>query len=128
MKFANYDESGRIRFVGDVPESMIELQQGSIWIGDADPETDYIVGGERRQRRPFPASVARSTVKADATDVLIVAGVPAGATLSMSGPVSAEGKVDTAGDVKLTFALLGTYELTLSLFPFLDLRVSINAI
>ena len=128
MKFANYDEAGRIRFVGDVPESMIAVQKGNVWVGEADPEKDYITGSQCKPRPAFPATLARTTVNADATDTLVVSGVPAGAALMMIGPVSLEGQVDTAGDVKLTFAMTGDYELTLSLFPFLDLKVTIHAI
>lgn len=128
MKFANYDETGRIRYVGDVPDSMIELQQGNIWIGTADPENDYITGDQCKPRPTFPAQLAKTTINADATDKLVISDVPAGAELSMIGPVSLEGKVETSGDVKLTFALTGSYELTLSLFPFLDLKATINAV
>lgn len=128
MKFANYDEAGRIRYVGDVPDSMIELQKGAIWIGTADPEKDYITGDQCKPRPAFPAALAKTIVSADATDTLVISNVPAGSELSMIGPVSLEGKVETAGDVKLTFALTGTYELTLSLFPFLNLKATIHAV
>jgi len=129
VKFAQYDPAtGRIGFVADLPESMIELQDGSIYVGDADPKLDYIVGGQCVPRPQSPVGVPRTTVKADGADELVLTGVPAGAQLRVTGPTPMTGAVDQAGDVTLTFALAGEYRLAVDAFPFLSLEVAINAV
>jgi len=128
-KFAQYDPvTGRIGFAADVPDSMVELQGGSIYVGDADPKYDYIVDGQCVPRPQSPVDVPRTTVKADGTDELVLTGVPAGAQLRVTGPTPMTGTVDQAGDVTLTFALAGEYRLAVDAFPFLSLEVAINAV
>jgi len=129
VKYAKYDAAGRILFMGSVPEGMIELQGDNLWMGDeANPQTEYIVGGEKVARPESPAMFSKMTVTADSTDELVISGVPVGAKIDVTGPTAMSGVTDAAVDVTMTFALAGTYTVLLTLFPYQDKRVTIHAI
>lgn len=42
VKFARYGVDGQIQFIGEMPESMLKLQGQYVYVGDADPRTQYI--------------------------------------------------------------------------------------
>jgi len=46
VRYAKYDDGGLIQFVGEMPAVMLELQGENIFVGAADPRTDYIVDGQ----------------------------------------------------------------------------------
>lgn len=52
VSYATYDDSGLILFTGNVPESMLELQEGNIYVGVADSRTNYILNGELHTYTP----------------------------------------------------------------------------
>lgn len=128
VQYAKHDAAGRILFAGEVPESMVGLQGENVWVGAVNVQTDYILDGECVSRPLMPARLSKSVVRADSTDELVIAGVPAGALLRVTGPVPMEGVVERNGDVALTFALAGAYGLALELFPYLDMEEVIHAV
>lgn len=127
-KFVKFDPSnGRILLVGEVLESMIEQQGENVWVGSASPQFDYMKDGQPARRPDMPVTLSGTTVACGVGE-LTLAGVPAGAKLNVYGPINMEGVVERAGEVTLTFALAGTYNLALECFPYLDLNATIHAV
>lgn len=128
VRFSKYDDSGRILFSGIVPESMIGLQGENVWIGEADSLTQYIVDGQLVPRPPLPVAMACNTVRANGVDEVVFASVPSGTLVRALGPAEMTGTTEIDGDVTMTFALAGRYEIMMDNFPFQNLRVMIHAI
>lgn len=126
-----FDATGRIIQTGVVPAGMLELQgdAGSgrfVMEGSADVCTDWVVAGAVASRPPCPAQLSTSTVKADGMDEAILWQVPAGAQVSVEGPLSTAGVAD-GSNIRLTFAKPGDYLVRIEQFPFLTLEVLIRA-
>lgn len=128
VRFAKFDPAnGRILFVGEVPESMLDLQGDHVIACDADPAGQYIADGAVVDRPSMGVTVP-TTGTADGTTETIIAAVPAGAHVRVLGPASMDGVTDAAGDVTLTFALAGDYTVSIECFPFADVSGVIHAI
>ncbi|MGZ8220319.1 MAG: hypothetical protein ACXWT0_01595 [Methylobacter sp.] len=70
-----------------------------------------------------PAVIDKTDCLADGVDTVHVTNIPIGATISL-GALSEVASVATAD---LQFDIAGTYELTVSLFPYLDFKATIHA-
>lgn len=124
-----YDDKGAILQTGRCPESMLELQGSpgrNMLAGIADQLTEYVIAGAIVQRPAMAVLVSKETAKADGTDEIIITGLPPGADLFISGPAVMEGKSDGAPAV-LTFSLTGTYTVSITLFPYQDMKVTLHA-
>jgi hypothetical protein len=127
-EFARYDpETGKVLAVGLVPENMVDLQTGPIYIGSADPTTQYIVNDVICERPEFDIRLSGTTVKANGLDSLVVSNVPIGTFVSVSGPTSISSVTDAEEDISMTFVVPGQYVLTMENFPFQEMKVTINA-
>lgn len=110
--FAKYDETGRVLFHGDVPESMLALQGERIFAGEIDGHTHYVVDGAARLR---PKSRAVRV-----GDNLMNLPIPC--TILINGRAY-ECKDGVAA---LTFTYPGTYRVIVQAFPFLDAEFEIT--
>lgn len=107
MKFAKYDPTnGRILFVGEVPDSMIELQSGPLYEGEANQLTQYIVDGELHDRPANPTVVTGS----------VLTNVPVPATLKVDGVVYQTNEAT----IELDFPNPGTYKIVVESWPHLN--------
>jgi hypothetical protein len=126
-----HNNEGRILQTGRIPESMFELQQDEaqgrfVLEGSADVCTQYVVDGGLVSRPANPAVFSAVVAAADGTDEVVIAGVPAGARIAVTGPVTQTGIADGT-DICLTFARPGIYLVRVESFPYCDLEVTIDA-
>lgn len=105
-QFAKYDKTGRVLFLGDVPEEMLALQGDRVFVGPIDPETQYIVGGQARARPANPAARQGQNLY----------NLPAPCQITINGKVY--DCPDTTAALDFTYP--GTYHVRVSAFPFLD--------
>ena len=127
MIFARHDATGKVVAIGEVPDSMIELQEGNIFQGTIDGATQYVVGGVAIPRPAVSSSISATTVPADGTTALTLSGVPNGATVTVSGPLPTMTEKADGTSIVLTFAIVGTYTIAVDAFPQQDFKVTINA-
>lgn len=126
-----HNNEGRILQTGRIPESMFELQQEEaqgrfVLEGSADVRTQYVVNGALVSRPVNPAVFSAMAAAADGTDEVVIAGVPAGSKVAVTGPVSLSDIADGT-DICLTFARPGAYLVRVESFPYRDLEVTVDA-
>jgi len=108
---------------GELPDT--PFPANDIRLGDADwtqyvnPATDVL-----EARPAMAATIDKTTVAAGGVDYATVTNVPSGAEVLIAG--QNEG-VSDGTDVELTFDISGQYVVKISLFPYLDWKVTINA-
>lgn len=112
MIFCSYDGQGRVLFHGDVPESMIELQDGNIYAGEVNPFTHYIVNGEPIERPP-------SNVRIDNNETL--QDIPIGAEIHINDQTYTA----TESVCTIDFTYPGVYKIKIVSFPFLDFETEV---
>lgn len=111
---------------------MIDLQAqvGEIVFAGTASANDYLInptGAAEAVARPTsPVTIDKLTVLADATDAITLSAVGAGATVTVSGPVSTSG-VGDGTPVALTFQTVGRYTITVQHFPDLDFTAVVDA-
>lgn len=89
--------------------------------------THYVLNGVLTERPLFQFTLPTSTnVLADGNTPYVISGVPVGMSVDVQGPNQLHGVTDD-DTVELTFAIIGKYKVTLSLFPYQDLQVTLNA-
>lgn len=122
--------SGIINRMVSCPNSMVDsqAQEGEAWIsGEADPRTQYVNVSTRvvENRPTMDISLSKTEISADGVDAAILNG-PSGALLMINGPIAVEFTLDgTPTDI--TTDIPGTYDLTISLFPYLEWEAQIVA-
>jgi hypothetical protein len=133
LPFVVCDAAGRILRTGSAPGQMIDLQAQSgelVFAGTAGPNdfiSDPTGAAEAVPRPASPVTIDKTTVQADATDAVMLSNVGAGATVSVTGPVSSSGTGDGT-PISLTFEAAGQYSITVQHFPDLDFVAVVNAI
>lgn len=133
LPFVVCDATGRILRTGSAPGEIVDLQAQPgelVFAGAAGPD-DYIINptgaAESVPRPASPVTIDKTTVQADATDAVMLSNVGAGATVSVTGPVSSSGTGDGT-PISLTFEGAGQYSITVQHFPDLDFVAVVNAI
>lgn len=111
--FAKYDDEGRILATGSMPESMLELQEGNIYVGTVDPLREYIADGVAAPRPVNPAALSGTT--------LTNLPVPCVIQINDSQYPCSD------ATATLRFAQVGTYTVTVIAFPYLDARFTVTA-
>ena len=132
INFVIHDKAGRLTQYGSVIESILDLQAKAekgefLTVGDGDIDNHWVQDGKIVARPNLGHTLSARTVTADGADPVILAGVPAGATIEILGPISASGE-STGEDITLTFALPGHYTILVKHFPHLDVEEAINAV
>jgi hypothetical protein len=132
LPFVVCDAAGRILRTGSAPGQMIDLQAQSgelVFAGTAGPNdfiSDPTGAAEAVPRPASPVTIDKTTVQADATDSVMLSNVGAGATVSVTGPVSSSGTGDGT-PISLTFEAAGQYSITVQHFPDLDFMAVVDA-
>ncbi|MGD9171155.1 MAG: hypothetical protein PVI97_13990 [Candidatus Thiodiazotropha sp.] len=127
VNFYVYDSDGAITRCGSAPDGMVGLQADegeTAAIGKANDSTQYVLDGIVTDKPEMPVTIDKADVSADGEDIVTISGVPTGALCRVGS--LAEVSVDD-GSVVLNFDEPGDYVVTLSLFPYLDYRVTISA-
>lgn len=106
VKFAKYDETGCILFIGEVPEFMLELQGDNVYVGSVDQATQYIKAGALLDRPTSPAKLAGASL----------INLPSPCTITING--AAYPCADTSAELDFTYP--GTYRVKVGAWPYLD--------
>jgi hypothetical protein len=129
ISFVIYDEAGVILQAGAVPEALLEDQAGEgrfVLAGEGHWDTHYVVDGQLAERPVMPVEMSATEVAANATDEVVISGIPEGAAVKVIGRGGGEGVAD-GEPLHLTFAQAGRYHVMATLFPYQDWKVSIHA-
>lgn len=132
VPFIVCNAEGRILRTGSAPAEMVDIQAqaGEYVFAGTVQQDDYIInptGAAEAVARPAsPVTIDKLTALADATDTITLANVSAGATVTVSGPVSASGTGDGT-PIALTFQAVGRYTITVQHFPDLDFTAVVDA-
>lgn len=125
----SYDKaSGRVIGTGDLPDSMIPLQENEttgIVLETLDYETQYVPSGVVTPRPALTVAQNKTQITANGLDEWIVTGVPVGALVTWP-----DGVVTTVDDGEIVFTVdvVGTYNFTVNAFPYLVEEVSVEAV
>lgn len=106
VAFAKYDEQGRVLFIGDVPEAMLTLQGESIFIGEIDPATHYVVDGAAQPRPINHATLVEKT--------LVNLPIPCVIKINQQQYQCSDSRAE------LDFTYAGIYTITVLAFPVMD--------
>jgi len=131
IQYVIFDGDGRILQTGSCPEEMLDLQAGpgrEVMEGGAGVTSysHYVANGEIVERPGMGISVSKITLVADGSDEVAITGVPAGAQLSIDGPVVADAIAD-GEPISITSVHAGIYVIQATKFPYRDERININA-
>lgn len=131
IDYVIFDNAGLIVQTGSVPDDMVQLQGDPenarfVVAGTAGMDTHYVLDGIIVERPDMPARVSRSAVQADGVEQAVIVGAPAGATVFVTGPSNMTGEAD-GSDIALTFAIAGSYTISISLFPYKHMEATVNA-
>lgn len=127
--FTVYDNTGRILRSGICQAQCLALQAGegqSALPLPSNDETDYVSEGAVLPRPTMQLEVSNGPVPADGVTEAVITGVPAGASVTVTGPADARGEA-IGEPVQLTFSLAGAYMVRFELFPYQDAKVTIHA-
>ena len=89
--------------------------------------TGYVKDGVILPRPALTISAAITTVVANGTDIITIAGIPFGATCTLTGPDFTQSAKGDGTDLSLTFAIPGEYNLVVEKFPSLPFTVILHA-
>lgn len=132
LPFVVCNSIGQILRTGSAPGQMIDMQARPDEYSFAGAVTgdSYIINlagaAEAVPRPASPVTIDKTTALADATDVVTLSNVAAGALVNVSGPVSTSG-VGDGTPVALTFQAVGRYTITVQHFPDLDFTAVVDA-
>lgn len=122
-------ETGQIQcvYIGDEIDAMNLLYPDCERVeGASNPDADYVNAGVITPRPTFPLSADKSVIVANGIEEVTFSGFPVGAAFSVSGP-SSDRWVETESSVAITANVPGAYRVKVSMFPYLDQSVVINA-
>lgn len=112
-----FNHEGRFHAVVSGPDMFVVQPTLQSWPGQwAEGQLDdswWFYGGEARQRQACPVAV----------DGLVLRGVRPGSTITIEGQ---QYECVEGGDVELSFQYPGTYEITVTRWPYLDGRYTIE--
>jgi len=89
-----------------------------------DADTKYIVNGEIADRPTMTVSQSKQEVVADSVDSVIITGIPSGATIRWN----ATEQTADGNDIEFVTDIIGEHKLHITLWPYQDAEVTINAI
>lgn len=112
MKFTKYDSEGRVLFVGDAPESMIELQGDDVVIGEVDGRTHYVRAGVAVPRPLNPATFGNRQLNY----------LPVPCEIEING----KSYRCTEPSATLEFTYPGRYSVIVRAFPYLDANFEVS--
>lgn len=131
-------DTGEIRSTISGPDKSygaLLTEQGEAWLFapdvlSLDPRTNYIDLETRKiiEKQSLPVSVDRLTFSADGEDGAVVSGIPLGAHISiMCGGTMQYSGVSDGSDLRLTSAIVATYQVIISADRFLPWHGEVTA-
>ena len=112
MKFAKYDDTGRILYLGSVPETLLKLQGENVYVGEADALVHYIKHGQLQKRQVSPVQIGNDNT---------LQRIPEGATIY----INEKAYPATEPVCSLEFTYPGRYLIRVEAFPYLDFQTEV---
>lgn len=133
LNFIVYQMSGKILRAGTCQDILLTKQvsnpgESSIE-GSCSLDFDYILAGQVVSRPMQAILLDKTTLTANGIDSIAITGAPIGANFTAMNQATKEtitGIID--GTDSFSTTIEGTYDITISLFPYLDFKAVINAI
>lgn len=128
MKIAIYDTIGKILQVGlFIDQAHVDLQNFAspyITVDESVDLTDkYVLNGALTQRPAQTTQVDKTTLTANGIDKVTITNAPANAVMEVNGQTASCANPDY-----FSTEIAGTYELTVSVWPYIDFKTTITAI
>jgi len=92
--------------------------------GEFDSATQYIAEGVVTDRPAMVVGLSKQEIAADAVDMAIISGIPSGATIRWNETE----QIADGSDVEFVTDIIGEHRLHITLWPYQDAEVTINAI
>lgn len=124
--------TGKILRVINAPEDILTLQVGvgeDLLMADSNDALDYVVNGIATSRPTQVITLSGTTVNANGVDTVTISNAPIGATFTAVNTVTNEtvtGVID--GIDSFSTGIEGVYEISITLWPYLDFEATVNAI
>jgi len=127
--FIYHKDTGEIMGQIDAPnEGMIAAQVFDTahfyYVGEANIVTDFFPGGVKAIRPTMTVSQSKQEVVADSVDSVTITGIPSGATIRWNEVE----QIADGNDIEFVTDIIGEHKLQITLWPFQDAEVTINAI
>jgi hypothetical protein len=106
-------------------ESMQAQLGESFYIGFANISSDYMLSDIPTARPSQSTTLSKASITADGIDSANILNAPIGATVTITGPVNGSSTIDGTDSFLTTVA--GSYNLKITLFPYLDWSATIAA-
>lgn len=121
--------TGRIVQQLALPEGMEYYDANSVLLyeGSISGETHYIVDSVPVNRPLMETAIGKSTILANGEDTSEITGIPEGAKLTITGPISLEPVVVDEGAIQFSADVAGDYTIRLECFPYLDWQGVVHA-
>ena len=121
--------TGRVIQQLTLPENTDYYDANSVLLyeGSIDGGTHYIVDGQPAERPLMDIVMSKSVILANGEDTSTIAGIPAGAKLHVSGPVSLDPVTVDETAIQFSADVPGDYSLRIECFPYLDWTEVIHA-
>jgi hypothetical protein len=129
IPYTVFKQDGSIQRSGMCTKECLELQadQGESVLSISGNDARHWVSDGKLVDRPLMVVTASvDTIVADGLSEVQLEGIPIGAIIKVTGPVTMEGVADSTF-VELSFAIPGQYIVVISKFPYIDAQVVINA-
>lgn len=137
--FVHFDANGVITQVAMCPEPMLDSQippdgggQIAISAHPTDPfafiKQNCVIGGQIVPKVGMGLSVSATSFPADGTSDVTIGGIPAGASVTISGAVSAGPETITDGQLAITSNVAGSILVTITAPPmYFDWSITLDA-
>jgi hypothetical protein len=139
IHYALHDAEGSVLYLCSVPDIWKDIQSvplnGGAVLLDSPPavvtdfiKSNYVVAGQLVPKVSMGLGVSATSFPADGTSDVTITGIPAGATVTISGAVSAGPETITDGQLVITSNVAGAIIVTIACRPkYLDWSVTLNA-
>lgn len=126
-----YKNTGKILRTGNCPPDMVEFQTRNeddlIYLGTCDLWSDYILDGEKVARPTQPTVLDKLTLSADGVDAITITDSLLG-TFTATNIITQEtitGSIEGIDTFSTT--IVGSYQIKIESFPYLDFTATIEA-
>lgn len=119
-----YEENGKIiREISTSTEEMLlaNIETGDDYVISEEPfkvDDTYVLNGVLTPRPSFSLSLSKSTMTANNTDYINLAGVPSGATVTLSRVGASKTVTADGTTIQIKTPLPGGYTVTVEKFPY----------
>jgi hypothetical protein len=130
MKFTIYDETGKITGSGECPDNQVQYQQQHgeyLLIGESHPNLNYVLNGAIEIKPVQTTALNKLTLNADGIDSIAISSTPTGLFKAINVMTGEAVSGEINGSDTFSTTIPGTYQITITAFPFLDFTTTVEA-